>query len=80
MNLGSRRALVHLGVGVVLELVGDECAEFGGQLVVTFASVQPCISCYGDGNVPEISGDGKMVRNTCFLCQGTKFLRSFKAY
>jgi hypothetical protein len=55
-------------------------AEFGGQLVVTFASVQPCISCYAEGTVAEIAGDGKMVRNKCFLCQGTKYLRSFKAY
>lgn len=55
-------------------------AEFGGQLVVTFATVSPCISCYGEGNVPEIGGDGKLVRNKCFLCQGTKWLRSFKAY
>lgn len=55
-------------------------AEFGGQLVVTYATVSPCISCYGEGTVPEISGDGKMVRNKCFLCQSTKWLRSFRAY
>ncbi|MFY9344532.1 MAG: hypothetical protein WAT39_18715 [Planctomycetota bacterium] len=55
-------------------------AEFGGQLVVTFATVSPCISCYGEGTVPEIGGDGKMIRNKCFLCQGTKWLRSFRAF
>jgi len=55
-------------------------AEFGGQLVVTFATVSPCISCYGEGTVPELAPDGTMVRNKCFLCQNTKWLRSFKAY
>ncbi|MBL9078623.1 MAG: hypothetical protein JNL08_14020 [Planctomycetes bacterium] len=55
-------------------------AEFGGQLVMTFQTVSPCISCYGDGTTPEIDPEGKLVRNKCFLCQGTKWLRSFKAY
>lgn len=55
-------------------------AEYSGQLVVTYASVQQCISCYGEGTTPEVGGDGKPVRSKCFLCQGTKWLRSFKAY
>jgi len=55
-------------------------AEFGGQLKVTFASLQPCISCYGEGTTPEMGPDGKMVRQKCFLCHNTKWLRSFKAY
>jgi hypothetical protein len=55
-------------------------AEYGGQLEVTFATVSPCISCYGEGTVPEIGPDGKMVHNKCFLCQSTKFTRSFKAF
>ncbi|MBX3464481.1 MAG: hypothetical protein KF830_15030 [Planctomycetes bacterium] len=55
-------------------------AESGGQLVVTYQSVTPCISCYGEGTTPETDGQGRLVRNKCFLCQGTKWLRSFKAY
>lgn len=55
-------------------------AEFGGQLVLTYQSVSPCISCYGEGTTPEVDGEGKLVRNKCFLCQSTKWLRSFKAY
>lgn len=55
-------------------------AEFGGQLVVQFATVTPCISCYGAGTTPEMTGEGKMVQTKCFLCQGMKWLRSFKAY
>ncbi|MBL8727721.1 MAG: hypothetical protein JNM25_04770 [Planctomycetes bacterium] len=55
-------------------------AEFGGQLVVSYQSVSPCISCYGEGTTPEVDPEGKLVRNKCFLCQGTKWLRSFKAY
>ncbi len=55
-------------------------AEFGGQLVLTYQSVSPCISCYGEGTTPQIDSSGKMSRSKCFLCQGTKWLRSFKAY
>ena len=55
-------------------------AEYSGQMVVKYASVQQCISCYGEGTTPEVGGDGKPVRSKCFLCQGTKWLRSFKAY
>jgi hypothetical protein len=55
-------------------------AEFGGQLVVTFQTVSPCISCYGEGSTPDMGPDGKMTRQKCFLCQGTKWLRSFRAY
>ncbi len=55
-------------------------AEFGKQLVVTFASVSPCVSCYGEGTTPEMGPDGKPIRSKCFLCHGTKWLRSFKAY
>jgi hypothetical protein len=55
-------------------------AESGGQLVVTFATVSPCISCYGEGSTPDVAPDGSMIRNKCFVCHGTKYLRSFKAY
>lgn len=55
-------------------------AEFSGQLVVTYQGVSECVSCYGEGTTPEMGGDGKIVRTECFLCQGTKWLRSFKAY
>lgn len=55
-------------------------AEYGGQLVLTYAGVSQCINCWGEGNVAEIDSSGKMARSKCFLCQGTKFLRHFKAY
>ena len=55
-------------------------AEYSGQLVVTYAGVSQCINCWGEGTVAEIDSSGKMVRNQCFLCQGTKYLRHFKAY
>jgi hypothetical protein len=55
-------------------------AESSGQMVVTFATVSPCVSCYGEGTTPEVNGEGKMVRAKCFLCQQTKYVRSFKAY
>ena len=37
-------------------------AEYGGQLVVRYASVQKCLSCYGEGSTPELDGNGKTVR------------------
>jgi hypothetical protein len=55
-------------------------AEFGGQMVVTYASVSPCISCYGEGTTLETNNEGKMARVPCFLCHKTKQIRSFKAY
>ena len=55
-------------------------AEYGGELVVKFATATKCISCYGEGTLPAIGGDGRPVREKCFLCQGTKWQRSFKAY
>ncbi|MCR9246758.1 MAG: hypothetical protein NXI31_17120 [bacterium] len=55
-------------------------AEFGGQLKVTYASVAPCVSCYGQGTTPDMGPDGKVIRTPCFLCHNTKWMRSFKAY
>ena len=55
-------------------------AEFGGQLVITYAAVSPCVSCYGAGTTPEVGPDGKLIRQPCFLCHNTKWMRSFKAY
>jgi len=55
-------------------------AEFGGQLVVASATLEPCVSCWGEGSIPEMGGDGRMVRRKCFLCHGTKWLRRVKAY
>ncbi|HEU4417846.1 MAG TPA: hypothetical protein VFT55_02850, partial [Planctomycetota bacterium] len=55
-------------------------AEFGGQLVLTYRSVERCISCYAAGTTLSIGTDGKMEQVPCFLCQKTKWVRSFKAY
>lgn len=55
-------------------------AEYGGQLVVTYATVDNCISCFGVGTLADMGPDGKPVRNTCFLCQGKKYTRIIKAY
>jgi len=55
-------------------------AEYSGQMVVDYASARKCISCYGEGSTPEVDAQGKPTRKKCFLCQGTKWTRSFKAY
>ena len=55
-------------------------AESGGQMVITYATVSPCVACYGEGTTVETNGEGKLVQTTCFLCHKTKQIRSFKAY
>lgn len=55
-------------------------AEFGNQLKVTYQTAAECISCYGAGTTTDMGPDGKPVQTECFLCQGTKWTRSFKAY
>ena len=55
-------------------------AENGGQLVVTMASLTPCPACYAEGHRMDINGEGKTVRIPCYLCQKTKYLRSFRAW
>jgi hypothetical protein len=55
-------------------------AEFGGQMVVSYASTEPCPSCYGVGTLAEPGPDGRPVRRNCFLCHNTKWLRRIKAY
>lgn len=55
-------------------------AEFSGDLTVKYASAQKCISCFGQGFSSQIDGNGQRVEVKCFLCQGTKWVRSFKAY
>src|SRR5690606_19069823 len=47
--------------------------EYSGQMVVTYASVQQCYSCYGEGTTPDVNSEGKPVRSKCYMCQGTKW-------
>jgi len=47
---------------------------------VSAAFVQPCVSCYGVGTIPEAGMDGKVVNVKCYLCRGTKWLRTFRAW
>lgn len=55
-------------------------AEHGGDLVVTIAYANPCISCYGAGTVPELGPQGKVQQTKCYLCHATKYTRAFRAY
>lgn len=55
-------------------------AEFGGDMVVKSAFAQPCLVCSGTGMLSDLGPGNKVIRVKCYLCQGTKFLRSFKAY
>ena len=55
-------------------------AEFGGDLVVKSAYAQPCLACSGAGMLSALGPGNKVIRVKCYLCQGTKFLRSFKAW
>jgi hypothetical protein len=55
-------------------------AEFGGQLTVTYAFTQPCVTCFGQGSISEMGQGGKVEKVKCYLCHGTKWLRTFTAY
>lgn len=55
-------------------------AENSGDLKVTSAFLSPCIACYGAGKVPEMGPQGKVQQANCYLCHGTKWTRSFRAY
>jgi hypothetical protein len=56
-------------------------AEFSGKLVVTGGYTQPCFACTGLGTQTELEANtNKVVKVKCYLCHGTKHVRSFKAY
>lgn len=55
-------------------------AEFGGQMVLTYANASQCVTCYAAGTTLTMGPDGKPMRTPCFLCHGTKWLRTIKAY
>lgn len=56
-------------------------AEFGGKLVVTASYTQPCFACSGIGTQTELEANtNKVIKVKCYLCHGTKHVRSFKAY
>lgn len=55
-------------------------AERSGDLVVVSVSADPCVACYGVGTMTDMGPQGKPVQVKCYLCHGTKFTRSFRAY
>lgn len=56
-------------------------AEFGGKLTVTSAFTQPCFACSGLGTQTELEPKtNKVLKVKCYLCHGTKWVRSLKAY
>ncbi|MGE3171084.1 MAG: hypothetical protein AB7O97_00570 [Planctomycetota bacterium] len=56
-------------------------AEFGGKLQMVGAYVQPCFACAALGTQTEMDPQtNKPVKVPCYLCHGTKWLRTFKAY
>jgi hypothetical protein len=56
-------------------------AEFGGKLVLSAAYTQPCFACSALGTQTEMdTQSNKVVKVKCYLCHGTKWARTFKAY
>ena len=55
-------------------------AEHGGDLLVYRARVVPCINCIGSGQIEQLGTSGGVVAVECFLCHGTKFMRTIRAY
>lgn len=55
-------------------------AEFSGDMVVESAYVKECVNCGGTGTEVVLGQSGKPETAKCFLCHGTKALRSIRAY
>ena len=56
-------------------------AEFGGKLVVGASYTQSCFACSAHGTQTEFEPQtNKVVKVKCYLCHGTKWTRTFKAY
>ncbi len=56
-------------------------AEFGGKLTLVSAYTQPCFACSALGTQTEFEPQtNKVVKAKCYLCHGTKWTRTFKAY
>lgn len=55
-------------------------AENGGDLVVARATLMECSSCFGEGTVVQVAAEGSKMVVKCYLCHGTKWLRSLTAY
>lgn len=54
-------------------------AEYGGDMEVLNAYVDPCVACGGEGRIEVIGDTGRPVKVNCATCQGTRFTRSFRA-
>lgn len=54
--------------------------EYGGDLVMRGASILPCHTCGAAGQISQLGPGNKMIQVKCYLCQGTKYTRSFRAY
>lgn len=56
-------------------------AEFGGKLTMVSAYTQPCFACSALGTQTEFDQQtNKVLKVKCYLCHGTKWTRTFKAY
>ncbi len=54
-------------------------AENSGDLAVENAYSDPCITCAGEGTLEVTSDTGRPEKRKCPTCQGTRFMRSFRA-
>jgi hypothetical protein len=55
-------------------------AEHGGDLILHRAYNIPCVNCAGSGSVDQLGTSGRSIRAECFLCRGTRFVRTLRAY
>lgn len=55
-------------------------AEFGGDLVVVNAHLNPCVTCAGDGQLTVYGQTGKAQKVECPTCHGTQYRRWIRAY
>lgn len=55
-------------------------AEHSGDLILHRAHVVPCVNCAGSGTEGQLATSGNIIQAECFLCHGTRFVRTLRAY
>lgn len=54
--------------------------EYGGDMVVENAHVNPCVSCAGEGRMTVLGTSGKPQKIDCPVCHGTRYRRWIRAH
>lgn len=55
-------------------------AEHGGDLILYRAYTLSCVNCAGSGSVEHLGTTGRTIQAECFVCHGTRFVRTLRVY